>query len=75
MSPTVRNQLMGHTPTGAGTPSGGLGMTGVYTHTRPETLRRQLEAALRDRPAVRAARRWLAGHESGPGRCRCRRRA
>ncbi len=60
VDPLIRNQLMGHAASGTGTAGGGLGMTGVYTHTRPETLRRQLEDALRNRPAVRVARRWLA---------------
>jgi hypothetical protein len=40
-------QTLGHTPTN-GT---GLGMTGNYTHTRPETQRRQIEQALRLWPA------------------------
>lgn len=52
VDPLIRNQLMGHTPAGSGTPSGGLAMTGVYTHSRPETIRRQLGEALRCRPSV-----------------------
>lgn len=43
VDPLIRQQVMGHRPT-AGT---GLGMTARYTHTRPETLRAQVEAALR----------------------------
>ena len=35
-------------------------MTAVYTHTRPDTKRRQLEAALAGRPALEIARQWLA---------------
>lgn len=46
VDPLIRNELMGHSPTGAGMPGTNLGMTAVYTHTRPETKRRQLEAAL-----------------------------
>jgi hypothetical protein len=42
-----RQQVLGHRPTAAG----GLGMTARYTHTRPETLRRQVERALRLWPA------------------------
>jgi len=52
VDPLIRNELMGHMPAGAGQPGGGLGMTAVYTHTRPETKRRQLEEALRERQAV-----------------------
>jgi integrase len=55
----VRNLLMGHAPVGSGAPGGGLGMTAVYTHTRPETIRKQLDAAMAVRPLlVAAARRW-----------------
>ncbi len=59
VDPLIRNQLMGHAPAGAGSANDGLGMTGVYTHTRPATLRRQLEEALRGRPALGVARQWL----------------
>jgi hypothetical protein len=37
---------MGHRPT----VNSGLGMTAKYTHTRPETLRQQVEQALRRWP-------------------------
>ena len=57
--PLVRNELMGHVPAGLSTPGGGLAMTAVYTHTRPETTRRQLETAITDRPAVQEAQRRL----------------
>jgi integrase len=43
VDPLIRQQVLGHRPSGAG----GLGMTAAYTHTRSETLRRQTEAALR----------------------------
>jgi hypothetical protein len=36
-------------------------MTAVYTHTRPETKRRQLEAAMQDRPVVTLANIFVAG--------------
>jgi hypothetical protein len=36
-------------------------MTAVYTHTRAETVRRQLEAALAGRVAVDVAAEWLRG--------------
>jgi integrase len=57
VDPLVRNELMGHS---AASTKGGLGMTAVYTHTRPETRREQLESALRARPGVEAAGRWLS---------------
>ena len=47
VDPLIRQQVMGHQPT----TSSGLGMTGKYTHTRPETLRAQIEAAMRQCPA------------------------
>jgi integrase len=58
VDPLIRTQLMGHAPVcgGIGTP---LGMTGVYTHTRPETMRRQLTAALEEHMVLEQARRWV----------------
>jgi integrase len=35
------------------------------THTRPETKRRQLEAAMRDRPAQSCADKWLTRQHLG----------
>jgi integrase len=64
VDPLIRNELMGHSPAGLASFGNGLGMTGVYTHTRPETKRRQLEDALRRRPCVVVARDWLAAHAS-----------
>jgi integrase len=58
VDPLIRNELMGHAPM-ALSPTGGLGMTTVYTHTRPQTKKWQLEQALGALPAVEAARRWL----------------
>lgn len=43
VDPLIRQITLGHKPT-AGS---GLGMTGHYTHTRPETQRLQIEQALR----------------------------
>jgi hypothetical protein len=34
----------------------GLGMTAVYTHTQPETKRRQLESAFQARPVLEIIR-------------------
>lgn len=58
IDPLIRNELMGHAPM-ALTAAGGLGMTAVYTHTRPETKRRQLKQALSALPAVAVIQRWL----------------
>jgi integrase len=44
---------------GSRTAGHGLAMTAIYTHTRPETRREQLEAALSPRAVVAAARAWL----------------
>ncbi len=52
VDPLIRNQLMGHAPADQARPGAGLGMTAVYTHSRPETVRGQLELALRNRPAL-----------------------
>jgi integrase len=62
VDPLIRNELMGHVAAGARQAGHGLAMTAVYTHTRPETARRQLEAALAVRPAVAVARAWLQRH-------------
>lgn len=60
VDPLIRNELMGHAPAGGGSPNGGLGMTGMYTHNRPATVRRQLEGALRNRPATLVAKERVA---------------
>jgi integrase len=49
VDPLVRQEVMGHAPSLRD--QSALGMTGVYTHTHPETLRRQVLRALRLRPA------------------------
>jgi integrase len=46
VDPLVRQQTLGHRPT----TGAGLGMTAAYTHTRPETQREQVFAALRRWP-------------------------
>jgi hypothetical protein len=46
VDPLIRQQVIGHLPT----VSSGLGMTAKHMHTRPETLRRQVEQALRRWP-------------------------
>ena len=60
VDPLIRNELMGHSPAGIMGYGAGLGMTSVYTHTRPETKRQQLEQALTKRPAILCAEQWLA---------------
>ena len=58
VDPLIRNELMGHVPA-AHAGGSSLGMTASYTHTRPETRRRQLQVALQNRPATAMANRWL----------------
>jgi hypothetical protein len=68
--PLIRNELMGHVPAGLSAPGGGLAMTAVYTHTRPETKRRQLENAFANRAVIQHATQWLQSRCSTPA---CRR--
>lgn len=56
VDPLIRSELMGHSTDRNG---GGLGMTGRYTHTRPETKARELERAMLGRAAVSVAKDWL----------------
>jgi len=60
VDPLIRSELMGHSTRASNGASHGLGMTATYTHTRPETTRKQLDAALAVRPAVEIAKAWLA---------------
>jgi integrase len=58
VDPLVLQVTLGHTPTAGG----GLGMTARYTHTRPETQRRQVERALRRWPkSLELARDFAKG--------------
>jgi integrase len=61
VDPLIRNQLMGHVPSnGLGhSGGGGLAMTAVYTHTRPDTIRQQLFAALSSHNALAITRTWV----------------
>jgi hypothetical protein len=53
VDPLIRCQLMGHaTIAGRRSSPGPLGMTALYTHSRPETVRRQFEAAMTVRPLL-----------------------
>jgi integrase len=44
VDPLIRQLVLGHQPADPG--SGALGMTSVYTHARPETIRREILRAL-----------------------------
>jgi integrase len=58
VDPLIRQQTLGHRPTGGA----GLGMTANYTHTRRETQREQIEGALRRWPeSLRFASAYAAG--------------
>ncbi len=64
VDPLIRCELMGHS-TGASSASGnGLGMTANYTHSRLETKRKQLEAAIEVRPVVELASHWCSRMKS-----------
>jgi len=62
VDPLVRQLVLGHAVTsGRESP---LGMTSVYTHTRPETLRREIFRALGLWPAALShGRQWAEGRE------------
>jgi integrase len=60
VDPLVRNLLMGHATAGVRAPGHGLGMTAVYTHTRPETVREQLLAAFVNRTVIAMVRERVA---------------
>jgi integrase len=59
VDPLIRNELMGHVSARERNAGHGLAMTAVYTHTRPETKRQQLEEALKVRAAVAVACEFL----------------
>ena len=60
VDPLIRNLLLGHAAAGVRAAGHGLGMTAVYSHSRPETVRRQLEEALADRACVAPATKRVA---------------
>lgn len=64
VDPLIRNELMGHSP-GQARAGNGLAMTATYTHTRPETKRKQLVSALHSRAAVIVARLWRNRTQAG----------
>jgi len=59
VDPLIRNHLMGHCPVNGSGYTTALGTTAIYTHTKPRTIRTQLEKAMRERPAMTAALLWL----------------
>ncbi|MCH9775051.1 MAG: tyrosine-type recombinase/integrase [Planctomycetes bacterium] len=58
VDPLIRSELMGHSTSATNGASHGLGMTATYTHSRPETKRKQLTNALLIRLAVQIAKTW-----------------
>ncbi|MGZ0174322.1 MAG: tyrosine-type recombinase/integrase [Planctomycetales bacterium] len=66
VDPLIRQITLGHKS--ASDARGALGMTGVYTHTRPETQKRQIERALQLWPdSLEFARRWAVRGRHAPG--------
>ena len=59
VDPLIRCELMGHATQATRGSGHSLGMTATYTHSRPETKRRQLESASMPGPAVAVAESWL----------------
>lgn len=67
VDPLIRQITLGHVP--VGTMEGALGMTSIYTHTRPETQRREILRALRLWPrSLELAACFAEGNASGPAR-------
>jgi len=65
VDPLIRQITLGHAPTGAA--GDALGMTSIYTHTRPETQRREILRALRLWPrSLGLACRFAEETVSGP---------
>lgn len=63
VDPLIRQITLGHAP--VGTTEGALGMTSVYTHTRPETQRREILRALRLWPRSLALAEYFANRSVG----------
>jgi len=66
VDPLIRCELMGHATGTSRNSTHGLGMTANYTHTRPETRRRQLQAALECRPSFARAIEWCEQRKLEP---------
>ena len=63
VDPLIRQITLGHAPVGSA--EGALGMTSVYTHTRPETQRREILRALRLWPRSLALAEHFANQSVG----------
>lgn len=60
VDPLIRQITLGHAP--SGTAGDALGMTSIYTHTRPETQRQEILRALRLWPeSLKLAERYVQG--------------
>ncbi|WP_010583090.1 tyrosine-type recombinase/integrase [Schlesneria paludicola] len=58
VDPLLRQITLGHQPSGT---SGALGMTSVYTHSRPETHAREIARAISQYPrSLELAQHWLS---------------
>jgi len=63
VDPLIRQLTLGHAPTVGR--EGALGMTTVYSHSRPQTVKRQIERALRLwAESLTLARQWAQGGQS-----------
>ena len=64
VDPLIRQITLGHKPS-EDARNGGLGMTGVYTHTRATTQKREIERALRFWPQSLAyAKQWASSNKA-----------
>ena len=63
VDPLIRQLTLGHSPTAG--PESALGMTALYTHTRPQTQKREIERALSLWPkSLELGRRWISGDQT-----------
>jgi integrase len=62
VDPLIRQITLGHAPVGSS--EGALGMTSIYTHTRPETQRREIIRAMALWPQSLGLERLFASGES-----------
>ena len=65
VDPLIRCELMGHAIGNSRNSLHGMGMTANYTHTQPETKRRQLQTALERRPSFVCAIAWCRDRGRG----------
>lgn len=59
VDPLIRSELMGHSTSATNGASHGLGMTATYTHSRPETKRKQLMMALSSKSSIKHVKKWI----------------